>query len=90
MLLHTSAPTLGMERDELGGRKWKQQRVRLIGQEGERVLLLYGCPYMSWKTEDDLSPRLAVAQMCRLGLVSQEELAQIFGISNTPAWVTLA
>ncbi len=29
-----------MERDELGGRKWEQQRVRLIEQEGERVFLL--------------------------------------------------
>ncbi len=37
---------------------------------------------MSWKTEDDLSPRLAVAQMYRLGLVSQEEPAQVFGISR--------
>jgi len=36
---------------------------------------------MSWVTEDDLSPRLAIAQLCQTGLASREELARVFQIS---------
>ena len=37
---------------------------------------------MSWMEEDNLSPRLAIAQICELGIGSQEEVSEIFGITT--------
>ena len=43
-------------------------------------LLVDGQQYMIWPLEDDLSPRLAIAQLSELGLGTQEKLAKAFGI----------
>ena len=36
---------------------------------------------MSWLVEDNLSQRIAIAQIYELGIASQEELARVFGVN---------
>ena len=70
-----------MEQQRFDGSMWEGPRhIRLLDEDGMRVLLLDGRPYMSWPAEDDLSPRLAIAQLCQTGLASRDEVGK--GLSD--------
>ena len=69
--------------DEQGfhGHDWQRSPRVILLNEGERkTVFLNGNPYMSWTAEDTLSPRLAIVQLYRTGMGTQEELAQVFGL----------
>ena len=70
-----------MEQDRFSGPAWERQHIRLMDDKGKRILLVDNQPYMSWLVEDDIAPRFAIAQICELGMGSQEELAKVFGIT---------
>ena len=72
---------LAMEQDRFSGPAWEQQHIRLMDDKRKKILLVDNHPYMSWSVEDDLTPRFAIAQICELGIGSQEELADVFGIT---------
>ena len=70
-----------MEQRRFQGPDWEcQQRIHLIEDGRMMKLLVNGKPYMSWSVGDDLSPRLAIAQLSGLGLGTQEEIATAFGM----------
>jgi transposase len=54
--------------------------VRVIESGGLKKLLLRGKLYMQWKAEDEVFPRVAIAQLYNSGKASQEELAEAFGL----------
>ena len=69
--------------DEQGfhGHDWQRSPRVILLNEGERqTVFLNGSPYMSWTAEDPLSPRMAIVQLYRTGMGTQEELAQVFGL----------
>lgn len=57
---------------------FKKILVVTVGKE-QRVLL-DGRPYMSWAYNDRISQRLAIVQLYKLGVATQEELSEAFGI----------
>ena len=54
--------------------------IQLIEDGNMMRLLVNGQPYMSWPSEDDLSHRLAIAQLSELGFGTHEEIAKAFRI----------
>jgi transposase len=56
------------------------RKIEIITAGGEQKVLFHGRPYMSWRCEDQVAPRVAIVQMCDSGLASQEELATLFGV----------
>jgi len=48
-------------------------------EDGKKYVFLNGRLYMSWLVEDNLSQRIAIAQLYELGIASQGELARVFG-----------
>jgi len=72
-----------MEQQRFQGPIWEsQRRISLIEEDSMKRLFLNGHPYMNWSVEDDLSPRLAIAQLYGLEMGTQEELAKVFGINE--------
>jgi len=63
------------------GPEWdKTRHLRLVEQGAMITVLVNGQQYMSWPSDDELTPRVAIIQLDRLGIGSQEELAEVFGI----------
>ena len=61
--------------------EWEcRPRIQLIEDGKAMKLLLDGRLYMSWPFEDDLSARLAIAQLSELSVGSYEEIAKTFKI----------
>lgn len=56
------------------------ERVQVIECGGMKKLMLRGKLYMQWNVEDELTQRVAIAQLCNSSKASQEELAQAFGL----------
>jgi transposase len=70
-----------MPESSFAGPDWgSRARIQLIENGTTTRLLVDGQPYMRWPSEDDLSPRLAIAQASELGLGSYQEIANAFGI----------
>ena len=70
-----------MLQSRFNGPDWgNRARIELIENGTMTRLLVNGQPYMSWPSEDDLSPRLAIAQLSELGFGSYEEIAKAFRI----------
>jgi len=55
--------------------------IHVIIEDGKKYVFLNGRLYMSWLVEDNLSQRIAIAQIYELGIASQEELARVFGVN---------
>jgi len=56
------------------------KKVQVIKAGDEQKVLLGGRTYMSWRDKDRVARRVAIAQLRKSGLASQEELAEAFGI----------
>ncbi|MBI4708504.1 MAG: helix-turn-helix domain containing protein [Candidatus Omnitrophica bacterium] len=56
------------------------KKIQVIKVGEEQKVLLEGRLYMSWAYKDRLSPRVAIAQLYKLGLATQKELAEVFDI----------
>lgn len=70
-----------MKQGTLEGRDWPQGgSVKVISDSVGCQVLVDGRPYMSWLAEDKASQRMAIAQIHRAGIASQEELAGVFGV----------
>lgn len=72
----------GMIQHKFEGTGWEKQKYIQVMEKGEKkVVLLNSCLYMSWQVEDEASQRIAIAQICGLNIVTQEEIAEAFGIN---------
>ena len=61
------------------GQTWERKdHIKLIGDDGKRILMINDHPYMCWMAEDKLSARIAIAQICELGMATPEELSRVF------------
>ena len=58
----------------------KYEGIQVIEYHGMKTVWLSGQPYMSWRVEDDASQRIAIVQLHRSGLGTQEKLAEIFQV----------
>ncbi len=56
------------------------KKIQVIKVGKEQKVLLEGRSYMSWAYKDRVSPRVAIAQLYKSGLATQEELAEVFDI----------
>lgn len=60
---------------------WDLSKKIMVIKEGqEQKVLLEGRPYMSWAYNDQVAPRVVIAQLYKSDLAMQEELAEAFGI----------
>jgi transposase len=57
-----------------------EKKIEVIESSNKQTVFLRGRPYMSWSNEDESAPRMAIAQLYELGLVTQEELADAFQV----------
>jgi hypothetical protein len=74
-----SAGDIAMEGNLFGD--WEDfEGVRVIESDGIKKLFLRGKLYMQWKAEDEVFPRVAIAQLYNSDKASQEELAEAFGL----------
>ena len=70
-----------MPQSSFTGAGWgSRPYIQLIENGTMTRLLVNGQPYMRWPSEDDLSPRLAIAQLSELGFGTYEEIAKAFRI----------
>jgi len=59
---------------------WRPEKsIQVVERDGQTRVLLKGQPYMSWRSGDEESLRLAIVQLHECGLGTQEELAEAFG-----------
>ena len=58
------------------------RRVFLMNDPHRQLLTVEGRPYMQWSLDDVLTKRMAIAQLHKLNLASQEEIAAAFGMST--------
>ena len=56
-----------------------EKSINVLSAEGTTRVLVKGQPYMSWRSEDEECLRLAMVQLYRSGLGTEEELAAAFG-----------
>lgn len=56
------------------------KKIQVIKVGEEQKVLLEGRPYMSWRDKDRATPRIAIVQLYKSGVATQEELAEAFGI----------
>lgn len=60
---------------------WEFGKVlQVVGAEGIKRALVNGRPYMSWEAGDETAERMAIVQLNELRVVTQEELAKVFGV----------
>ena len=70
--------------EELIRKEELPKQIQVMESEGVKTVLLRGQHYMSWSDEDQISPRIAIAQLHKIGFFSREELADAFGVhANT-------
>jgi len=58
------------------------KRIKVIRDKHREVLLIEGRPYMRWVSDDELTKRIAMAQLYELKMGSQEQIATAFGVST--------
>lgn len=58
------------------------RRIVVVEDQGKRIVMVEGRPYMLWAVDDVLTERMAVAQLCELEMGSQQDIATAFGMSN--------
>jgi transposase len=56
------------------------KKIAVIKNGDEQKVLLEGRPYMSWAYKDRAAERVAIVQLYKSGLATQEELAEAFSI----------
>ncbi len=68
------------EKKLLENQQWESfSKIQLMEDNGEKKVFVRGNPYMSWKIDDQVAQRVAIVELYRSGISSQEELANIFG-----------
>lgn len=70
---------ISMEQDSFAGYN-KHKNINIIESGGIKSVLVNGQPYMSWQCGDDASERMAIVQLYKSGLSTQEELARLFDL----------
>ena len=66
--------------DQVSFPGWQPEKsISVIAAERTTQVLVKGQPYMSWPSGDEGCLRLAIVQLYRRGLGSEEELAVVFG-----------
>jgi transposase len=66
--------------DELNFSGWRPEKsIQVVEGHGRTRVLVKGQPYMSWRSGDEGSVRLAIAQLYECGLGTEEDLAAAFG-----------
>lgn len=59
---------------------WETTGIKVIENGDKKQVLVGGRPYFSWNGSDESAERLAVVQLCELGIGTQEEIAEAFSI----------
>ena len=54
------------------------ERIRVIDDDGQRVVLVDGHPYMKWKSTDGLMERIAMVQLYHAGIGTVEQIGKTF------------
>ncbi len=71
-----------MSQLQFGGSGWDQRKpIEVVEEGGQWKLFLRGQLYKSWRLDDEVSQRIAIAQLYELGKGNQDELAKIFKIT---------
>lgn len=55
-------------------------KIQVIESKGIKTIFVKGQEYMSWDENDQISQRVAIVQLYKVGLATQEELSDIFSI----------
>ena len=70
-----------MENGKFDGPDWEREKyLQVIEECGKKKVFVNGRLYMSWSLEDEVSQRIAIAQIYELEIITQEEIAKTFGI----------
>ena len=70
-----------MTGDKLSGLDWtKFNRIKVIEEGEKKSVMVEGQPYFRWNSSDEFGQRLAIVQLCELGLGTREEIAEAFGV----------
>lgn len=59
-------------------KSWIKKKLQVIKSGHKKEVLVKGQQYMSWQSGDEAAERLAIVQIYKLGLGTQEELAKAF------------
>lgn len=54
--------------------------IQIIEDSGEKKIFVRGKLYMSWSLGDAIAQRIAIVELYKCGLATQEELSNIFGL----------
>lgn len=54
--------------------------IQIIEDSGEKKIFVRGKLYMSWSLGDAVAQRIAIVELYKCGLATQEELSNIFGL----------
>lgn len=69
------------EKDLRKNREWEAfGNIQVIEEKGEKKVLAKGQEYMSWRVEDQSSQRMAIVELYKSRLATQEDLAKAFGV----------
>ena len=55
-------------------------KLQIIETELEKKVLVKGQLYMTWEIQDQTTQRMAIVELYKTGIATQEELAKAFGI----------
>lgn len=69
------------ETDLIKTQKKDVNLIQLIEENGEKKIFVRGKPYMSWKIGEVFLQKVAIIELYKCGLATQEELANIFGLN---------
>ena len=58
------------------------RRIVVVEDQSKRLVVVEGRPYMRWAVDDDLTERIAIAQLSELEMGSQQEIATAFQMSG--------
>ena len=66
--------------DDVNFPGWRPEKsIQVVESNGLTRVLVKGKPYMSWQSGDEGCVRLAIAQLYRCGLGTEDDLAEAFG-----------
>jgi len=71
---------MGAEENNRSGEWGFQKIIQVTDVDGMRIVWVKGQRYMSWQKGDEGSERLAMVQLYELGVGTQRELADAFGV----------
>ena len=71
-----------IEQKELESTKrWEAfDKIQVIESNDKKAVFVKGQEYMRWEVSDQITQRLAIVQLYKVGLASQEELSKIFNM----------